>query len=230
MTTPPPPSRNPSDPGGEPPKRSIGSGVGRAAASARLRAMRIALAHELIRAGRVLERRGMIVAAQGNLSARVAVDRMLITRAGRRKGELGTRDFVEIPLASAENAPESREVSSEHRVHRAGYAARRDAESILHAHPVALTAFAIRGYAPDFDRFDEGRLVVGATAFVPYHVSGTQALADAVRRVVEGPEEPQLLVLESHGALALGRTVDEALSRLETAEHLAAILLAAERG
>jgi len=191
--------------------------------------MRIALAHELIRAGRVLERRGMIVAAQGNLSARVATDRMLITRAGRRKGELGTRDFVEITLAPGENTPESRAVSSEHRVHRAGYAARLDTESILHAHPVALTAFATRGYAPDFTRFDEGRVVVGATAFVPYHVSGTQGLADAVRRAVEAAGEPQLLVMENHGALSLGRTVDEALARLETAEHLAAILLAAER-
>jgi len=225
------PSRHgPSDPGGEPPKRGISSGVGRAAVSARSRAMRIALAHDLIRAGRVLERRGMIAAAQGNLSARVSPERMLITRAGRRKGELTTRDFVEIVLASGDDTPDSREVSKEHRVHRAGYAARGEAESILHAHPVALTAFAIRGRAPDFSRFDEGRIVVGAAALVPYHVSGTQALADAVRRALETAERPQLLLLENHGAVSLGRTVDEALSRLETAEHLAAILLAAERG
>jgi len=225
-----PSGRGPADPGGEHPKRGISSGVGRGAASARSRAMRIALAHELIRAGRVLERRGIVVATQGNLSARVTADRMLITRAGRRKGELTTRDFVEVTLAPGEEPPEGMDISSEHRVHRAGYAARTDAESILHAHPVALTAFATRGRAPDFSRFDEGRIVVGATAFVPYHVSGTQALADAVRRAFESPERPQLVLMENHGAVALGRTVDEALARLETAEHLAAILLAAERG
>jgi len=192
--------------------------------------MRIALAHELIRAGRVLERRGMVVAAQGNLSARVTMDRMLITRAGRRKGELTTRDFVEVTLAPEEEPPDGMDISSEHRVHRAGYAARQEVESILHAHSVALTAFATRGRAPDFSRFDEGRIVVGATAFVPYHFSGTQALANAVRDALESPERPHLLVLENHGAVALGRTVDEALARLETAEHLASILLAAERG
>ena len=216
-------------PGGDPPRRNIGSGLGRAAASARLRAVRIALSHELIRAGRVLDRRGMIVATQGNLSARVSTDRLLMTRSGSRKGELSTRDFVEIGVTEGKpDSPARRLVSSEHRVHRAAYALRRDAESILHAHPVALTAFALRGTIPDFSRFDEGRLLVGPAGFVPYQPSGTQELADAVGRALLDSERPSLLLLGNHGALALGKTVDEALSRLEIAEHLAATLLAAE--
>ena len=73
---------------GERREPSIGSGVGKAAVAARVQALRAALAHDLMRAGRVLERRRMIVASEGDLSARITPDRILITRRGRRK-EIG---------------------------------------------------------------------------------------------------------------------------------------------
>ena len=222
-----PSGRKPSDPGGEEPKRNIGLGMGRAAASARRRAVRIALCHDLIRAGRVLDRRGMIVANEGNLSARVTPERFVITRRGRRKGELTTRDFVELGLTDTEDTAALSAASTEFRVHRAAYAARHDAEALLHAHPVALTAFAIRGAAPDFSRFDEAHVFVGPIGFVAYCPSGSQALADAVGRALGGATRPSALLLHNHGALAVGPSVDEALARLEIAEHLAATLLAA---
>jgi len=223
-----PSGRKPTDPDGERPKRSIGSGTSRAAASARLQAVRIALSHELIRAGRVLSRRGMIVATEGNLSARLTPERMVITRHGRRKGELTTRDFVELEVRETGNSPARQAASTEHRMHMAAYVARHDVEALLHAHPVALTAFAVRGMAPDFSRFDEARVFLGHVAFVPHYPSGSEALAEAVAAALETRERPNVLILEFHGALAVGTGVDEALARLEIAEHLAAALLAAE--
>ena len=53
-------------------------------------------------------------------------------------------------------------------------------------------------------------------------------MAEAVAAALETRERPNVLILESHGALAVGTGVDEALARLEIAEHLAAALLAAE--
>jgi L-fuculose-phosphate aldolase len=213
---------------GERPKRSIGSGVGRAAASARLQAVRIALCHELVRAGRVLSRRGLVVATEGNLSARLTSERFIITRHGRRTGELTTRDFVELGVTEVDDSPARAAASLEHRVHRAGYAARPDVEAILHGHPLALTAFAIRGTPPDFSRFDEARTLVGAISFVGYVPSGSEALAEAVAHVLQGTGRPNLVLLSNHGAIATGQSVDEALARLEIAEHLAAAILAAE--
>ena len=223
-----PSGRKPTDPEGERPKRSIGSGQSRAAASARLQAVRIALSHELIRAGRVLSRRGMIVATEGNLSARLTPDRMVITRRGRRKGELTTRDFVELELRETGSSPARQAASTEHRMHIAAYAARSDVEALLHAHPVSLTAFAARGLAPDFSRFDEARVFLGPVGFVPHYPSGSEALAEAVAKALETRERPNVLIMEFHGALAVGTGVDEALARLEIAERLAATLLAAE--
>jgi len=43
------------------------------------------------------------------------------------------------------------------------------------------------------------------------------------------PGAPNLILMRNHGALTVGETVDEALSRLEIAEHLAATLLLSER-
>ncbi|MGE5175641.1 MAG: class II aldolase/adducin family protein [Hyphomicrobiales bacterium] len=213
-------------------RRGIGSSRARAEA-ARLRAVRIALAHDLVRAGRILDRRGMIVASEGNLSARVTADRVLITRSGRRKGDLTPRDFVELSLEEPADSPARLAASSEHRVHLVTYAARRDLDAVLHAHPVALTAYALRGHAPDFAKIDEARAFLGPVGFVPYQPAGTERLAEAVAAALETPigaVRPTVVILQNHGALSVGANVDEALSRLEVAEHLAATLLLSERG
>lgn len=221
---------SPKGPEREEPGRRPGIGAGRSAAS-RQRAVRIALAHDLVRAGRILDRRGMIAASEGNLSARIASDRVLITRRGRRKGDLTPRDFVEMALVEPRDAPVRRAASSEHRVHLVAYAARRDVEAIVHAHPIALTAYALRGQAPDFSRIDEARAILGHVGFVRYHQSGSDDLAEAVGLALDPPgvPPPSVLVLQNHGALAVGTNVEEAVSRLEIAEHLAAAMLLAER-
>lgn len=226
---------NPKTPGGgrreepEGPRRGIGSGGARSAAS-RIRAVRIALAHDLVRAGKILERRGMIAASEGNLSARIGSDRILITRRGRRKGDLTPRDFVELGILEPRDSPLRGAASTEHRVHLMAYTVRRDIEAIVHAHPVSLTAFALRGHAPDYSRIDEARSFLGHAGFVRYYPSGTDQLAEAVGMALDPPGQllPNLLVLQNHGALAVGANVEEAVARLEIAEHLAAALLLAD--
>jgi len=223
---------SPKSPGNDEPERRRGIGPSASrAASSRLRAVRIALAHDLVRAGRILDRRGMIAASEGNLSARVASDRVLITRRGKRKGDLTPRDFVEMAVMEPRESPLRNSASSEHRVHLVAYALRRDVEAIVHAHPVALTAFALRGHAPDFSRIDEARAFLGTVGFVRYHPSGSDDLAEAVGLALDPPggPAPMVLVLQNHGAIAVGSNVEEAVSRLEIAEHLAAALLLAER-
>jgi len=233
-------------PENEPGHRGIGGGTSKGAAVSRRRAVRIALCHELIRAGAMLEKRGMVVATEGNLSARFDLTSVVITRRGRRKGELTPRDFVEMALTEAEDSLAREAASTEHRVHLAAYGAREDVEAVVHAHPIALTAFGLRGEVPNFAAFDEARAFIGPVAIVPYHPSGSDALANAVGIALMGegaarrpsvpgipepapPGAPNLILMRNHGALTVGDTVDHALSRLEIAEHLAATLLLSER-
>jgi L-fuculose-phosphate aldolase len=220
--------KKPAGEGDQPAKRNISTGRGRSAASTRLQAIRIALAHDLVRAGRILDRRGMIVASEGNLSARLGPDRFLITRRGRRKGEMKTRDLIELAIDGESESGALAVASTEHRVHQIAYRLRPDAEAVVHAHPISLTAFAVRGVIPDLRRFDEARDLVGGTALAAYELSGSDALADSVGKALMASGRPNLVILANHGALSVGKSVDEALGRLEVAEHLAAALLAAE--
>ncbi len=218
--------------GGAGERREIGSGVGKAAVAARVSALRAALAHDLMRAGRVLERRGMIVASEGDLSARITPDRLLITRRGRRIGDLTPRDFVDLGLGEPLDSQGRAAASPEHRTHLAAYAARPDIEALVHAHPPGLSAFAVRGEAPSLRALDEARDAIHALAVVPYAPSGTETLARAVAAALSGADgapASDVLILRNHGALAVGGSVEEALARLEIAEHLAMTLLLAER-
>ena len=217
---------------GERREPGIGSGVGKAAVAARVSALRAALAHDLIRAGRVLERRGLIVASEGDLSARITPDRVLITRRGRRLGDLTPRDFVDLGIGEPVDSQGRAASSAEHRTHLLAYAARPDMEALVHAHPPGLSAFAVRGETPNLRALDEARDAIHAIAVVPYAPSGTETLARSVAAALSGAEGVpacDVLILRNHGALAVGGSVEEALARLEIAEHLAMTLLLAER-
>jgi L-fuculose-phosphate aldolase len=175
----------------------------------------------------------MIVATEGDMSARLTPERILITRRGRRKGELTTRDFVELALREPPDSQARAAASTEHRMHLAAYAARPDIEALVHAHPPGLSAFSVRGEAPDLRALDEAREAIRAIGVVPYAASGSDAQARVVTAGLAGAGgEPacEVLVLRNHGALAVGGSVEEALARLEIAEHLAITLLLAERG
>jgi L-fuculose-phosphate aldolase len=214
------------------PERSIGSGVGKAAAQARVSALRAALAHDLIRAGRVLERRGLIVASEGDLSARITPERVLISRRGRRLGDLTPRDFVDLGIAEPLDSQGRSAASTEHRTHLAAYLGRPDVEAVVHAHPPGLSAFAMRGETPNLRALDEARDAIHAISVVPYAPSGTETLAHSVAACLNGADGSpacDVVILKGHGALAVGGSVEEALARLEIAEHLAITLLLAEK-
>ena len=160
------------------------------------------------------------------MSARISPGRIVITRRGRRKGELTPRDFVEIAIAEAESSQARAAASTEHRMHLAAYAARPDIEALVHAHPLGLSAYAVRGEVPDVNALDEARAFVRAIGLVAYAPSGSEALAAAVAAALPGRD---VLILRDHGALSVGASVEEALAKLEIAEHLAMTLLLARR-
>lgn len=210
----------------------LASGRGKGAEAARLHAVRTALAHDLVRAGQVLDRLGMIVATEGNLSARLKPDRILITRRGRRKGELSLRDFVELGLHEPAGSQPRLAASTDHRMHLAAYTVRPDIEALVHAHPIGLSAFAVRGDVPNVEALDEAKTMLGRIGLVSHQPSGSEALAHGVAAGLAGAggrPGADVLVLANHGALAVGTSVEDALCKLEIAEHLAVTLLYAER-
>ena len=177
---------------------------------------------EIIRACRRLDAKGLLAGAEGNVSAR-AGDHLLITPAGRCKADLTAAQLVKTDLFGR---PDRRGVkpSSELPLHVAIYAARSDVGAVVHAHPVAATAFAVARQPIPRGALAEVAGVLGPIPLVPYLASGGTALAAAVAKALGGAN---VALLASHGAVAVGPTIAVALQRMESLEQAARIVVIA---
>jgi len=176
------------------------------------------LQFELVEACRRLSGLGMMPASDGNVSLRSEDESMIITPSGVRKEQLKPQDLVEVDI----NADEaSRTASSEWRMHAALYQSRRDIHAIVHVHPVYLTAFGARSEIPDSSVLHETAATIGEIALIESEKPGTQIFAD---QVVHDLGNSQVGILKNHGAIAVGESLEEALFRMERAEHLAHVL------
>lgn len=167
-----------------------------------------------------LSRRQLIAGQDGNVSMRVAHDRVLVTPAGFAKGTLGPDDLVEVTLAGDHLAGQHR-ASSELGLHLAAYAARPDVHAVVHAHPATATAFAIIMEPLPEGVLAELMLTVGPVALVGYAQPGTAELGRNAFPYFAGHDA---LLLAHHGAVTVGRTLTEAHFVMESLEHGARII------
>jgi L-fuculose-phosphate aldolase len=181
----------------------------------------------LIAAGRRLGARGLISAGEGNLSVRLDAERLLITPTGRRKDELRPDDLVVIRPghAGAEGDARSRSglaPSSDLRIHLAVHAARRELGAVAHAHLPASMALTLAGETPDPTALPETALLLPVLPVLPYGAMGSQDLADRVATAIAGADEApvEAVMLERHGAVAVGPDPSVAVDRLELIEVL----------
>lgn len=182
-------------------------------------------ARAIIDAGRRLGARGLISAAEGNLSVRLDAGRLLITPTGARKDELTADDLVVVrpdhePLA-ARSANGGRP-TSDLAIHLAVHAARPDVLAVAHAHLPASMALTVAGEVPDPVLLPETALLLPRLPFVPFAAMGSAVLAERVAAALSEPPEPlaQAVLLERHGAVAVGIDAGQAVDRLELIEVL----------
>ena len=172
---------------------------------------------------RELAARGLIAGQDGNLSVRLARDRVLVTPAGLIKSRLTPSDMVEVDGAGQKRRGR-RNPTSELDLHLRILRRRPDVGAVVHAHPPTATGFAVAGQGLDAFVLPELILLCGRVPLVPYGTPGTAELGD---RVAEFIADHDVLLLANHGAVTVGRTLDEAWIRIESLEHAARILLAA---
>ncbi len=196
----------------------------------------------MVAAGARLGARGLVVAAEGNLSVRLDDDRLLISPAGRHKDALRPADLVVMPISvegdSANSEPGGLAPSSDLAIHRFIYAARSDVGAVIHAHLPASMALTVAGLAPDPSRLPETALLLPRLPVVPFATAGSMGLAMSVAAALSdlgpGGDEalPNAVLLERHGAIAVADDLESAGDRLELAEllcrvHRDAVLLEA---
>jgi ribulose-5-phosphate 4-epimerase/fuculose-1-phosphate aldolase len=186
-------------------------------------------AEAIVRAGARLGARGLIVAAEGNLSIRLG-DQLLVTPSGRRKDELSVEDLLLVPLdldpAAGDEAGYGEGTgprpSSDIAVHRAVYRARPDVRAVAHAHLAASLGLTIAGERPSPDDLPETRLLLPRLPFVALLPMGSPEIAAAVAAALTEPPEPlaTAVLQERHGAVTVGTTLEAAVDRLELVDLL----------
>jgi L-fuculose-phosphate aldolase len=162
-------------------------------------------------------RHRMTTTSGGNVSLREPDGSIWVTPSAVDKGDLRRDDIVCVhPDGRVEGAHKP---SSELPFHQMIYRARPDIGGIVHAHAGALVAFSVTHRVPDTRLFHQSRTVVGEVGFVPYALPGSarlgQAIADAFAQGLNA------VLLENHGAVVGGETLQQAFQRFETLEFAA---------
>lgn len=177
--------------------------------------------HALVACGIRLYERGLTVATDGNISLRIAPSQILTTPTGVSKGYMTEDRMVLVDLEG--NILEGHErPSSELPLHLRLYKENPDIQAVVHAHPPAATAFAAAGIPLDAPVLQEAIVQLGTVPVAPYALPGSLAVGDSVAPLCR---EYRGALLEFHGAVTWGKTLEQALHRMECLEHYANILL-----
>ncbi len=180
---------------------------------------------DIVTAGRRLGARGLISASEGNLSVRLDDERLAITPRGWRKDELTAADVRIVPIRASEEPPSGSpepDASTDIAIHRAALTARPDAAAVAHAHLPAAMALTLGGEIPDPAALPETALFIPRLPFIPFGVPGSDELAARIATALTEAPEPlaNALLLDRHGAVAIGPDLTTAVDRLELVEVL----------
>lgn len=178
---------------------------------------------EIVVVCRRLYERGLIAGPDGNVSVRIAPDRVLVTPAGMSKVDVDVDDLVELAL-DGRQVRGGKRASSEVQMHLRIYQRRPDVQAVVHAHPPTATGFSVAGESFASCVLPEVIFQVGWVPLVPYATPGTPALADAFEPFVA---DHDAFLMANHGATTVGPSLTLAHQRMESLEHSAKILLTA---
>jgi L-fuculose-phosphate aldolase len=177
---------------------------------------------EIVAYGGLAYAQGLVSGASGNLSARVDEDHILVTPSGCHKGMLNTADLLLYNIKTCQTVDKTRiKPSSEIRMHTYVYEHRPDIQAVIHAHPPHAVALSVAGISLEEIVLPEVILALGFIVDCGYATPTTEDVVQAMKRpLLEGHNA---LILARHGSVTLGKTMQEAFSRLETVEHVAKI-------
>lgn len=172
------------------------------------------LKKEICQVTKVIYEKNLVVATDGNVSARTQDNSILITPSGKR--DITVEDIVKINL---EGTLSNRQLkpSSEYLMHIEVYRKRRDVFGIVHTHPPYATAFAVAGISLE-PLVAEAIFANGEIPVTQYATPSTEEVPRSISSLIE---KHNSLLLAHHGLLTVGKDLIEALDRAERVEFLA---------
>lgn len=183
------------------------------------------VAEELLKYSKLVYGKGFLAATDGNLSMRLPNGNILITGSSVCKGEIVESDLVETDL-DGEIISGSRKPSTESKLHYHIYKNRSDVNAVIHTHPVAALVCASSNISMDKPYFPEVILSIGRVPTCKYATPSTDALHRSLDPYIE---YASVFLLQNHGVVTTGRTIQEAYYRTDKLEHTARVLLEATK-
>jgi L-fuculose-phosphate aldolase len=178
---------------------------------------------EILQAMERVYRYRMTTTSGGNLSIREPSGDLWITPARLDKGALRRDDIVCVHPDGRISG--TRKPSSELPIHQEIRRRRPELGGIVHAHPTALVAFSLAGQTPNPRLFHQAWRVCGEVGFAPYRLPGSPALGAIVADTFE--QGYHCVILENHGVVTAGETLQQAFRRFETLEFTAKTIIKA---
>lgn len=173
---------------------------------------------EIIRIGRRMYERGLVIATDGNLSMRLPRGLFVVTRSGISKGDLADRDLV-ICDGNGKTLRGGK-VSSELLLHLAAYHLRPDINAVIHAHPPVAISFTLAGVPLDEAALPE---VVMSLGSIPTTIFAAPASAEGAEVIRTAILSHDAILLDRHGSITVGKTLTEAFHKLEQLEFAATV-------
>jgi len=176
--------------------------------------------------GKRIYKRGMVAANDGNISVKIGENEFLCTPTGVSKGFM-TPEFICKVDADGKilSATKGFKPSSEIKMHLRVYKERPDVKSVVHAHPMYATGFAIAGKPLTQPIMPEAVIALGCVPIAKYGTPSTNEIPDAVSEYLQYFDA---VLLENHGALSYSDSLEAAYMKMESLEFYANLLYIAE--
>ncbi len=166
---------------------------------------------------------GWVAANDGNVSVKLPDGTFLVTPTGISKSFITPEKLVHIDQdANVLDGLDGYGPSSEIKMHLRCYTEREDVGSVLHAHPPVATGYAVANVPLDKYSMIETVITIGSVPVTSYGTPSTNEVPDAIAPYLR---EHDVMLLQNHGALAVGVDVRTAYYRMESLELFAKISL-----
>jgi L-fuculose-phosphate aldolase len=183
------------------------------------------LREEIIRVGKLLYDRGLIVSTDGNISARIDDRRVLATPTGLCKGLMTADQLIIVDMDGKRvgpTTPTNRDLkpTSEMRMHLEAYRRRPDIRGIVHAHPPTVVAASIAGLDLAQCLIPEVIVMLGVIPVTQYATPSSEENVHAIRELIVGHDA---IILQRHGTLVVGNSPTDAYLKTETVDQMARV-------
>lgn len=172
--------------------------------------------------GKRIYNQGMVASNDGNISVKLNDNEFLCTPTGVSKGFMTPEYICKVDKdGKVIQANPGFRPSSEIKMHMRVYKNRPDVNSVVHAHPIYATSFAIAGIPLTQPIMPEAVIALGCVPIAEYGTPSTEEIPDAVEKYLQSFDA---VLLENHGALTFSDTLLNAYHKMESVEFYAKLL------